>query len=225
MDKVLVEVCTGSLEGARIAELSGADRIELNTALELDGLTPSAGLVQLVTRELRIPVIAMARPRAGDFCYTDDEWQTLRADVQWLLANGVDGIAFGCLDSNGQVDLERCLEIRDLAGSHQLVFHKAFDDAVDWERGLESLVEAGINRVMTSGQSDTVMNGLETLSSMVRQAGKRIEILPAGRVGSGNASQIVEKTGCNQLHGSFASSETLNLGDEIRSTIEQLARF
>ncbi len=221
--RIMVEACVGSLAGAQIAELAGADRIELNSALELDGLTPSAGLVQRVVHDIRIPVIAMARPRSGKFCYSDDEWETLKSDVRWLLNHGVDGIAFGCLDPGGQVDLARCREIRAMAESHLLVFHKAFDEATDWSLGLERLVEAGLNRVMTSGQQPTAMDGLSTIQALVRQAAGRIEVLPAGRVSSENAVKIVSETGCNQLHGSFSSSGPDQIGTEIRRTIQRLA--
>ena len=221
--EIVVEVCTGSLEGARIAESSGADRIELNSALELDGLTPSAGLVQLVSRAVRIPVIAMARPRAGNFNYSESEWETLVSDVRWLLSEGVAGIAFGCLDENQQVDSQRCKEIRDLAGSREVVFHKAFDDVADWRLGIQRLIDSGINRVMTSGQKDKAEDGLDILGELVKLAAGRIEVLPAGGINSKNATKIVNQTGCNQIHGSFTANGRSGIGPEIQRTIDQLA--
>jgi len=220
----LVEVCVGSVEAASIAQSAGADRIELNSALQLDGLTPSAGLVKLVTERIRIPVIAMARPRAGDFCYDAQEWETLKADVSWLLENGADGIAFGCLTKDRQVDLERCDQIRELAGDAELVFHKAFDEVANFEIGLEILVESGINRIMTSGGRPTAMEGLSTISSVVSQADGRIEILPAGRVTSENAVRIVAETGCDQIHGSFSSGSEANLAAEIAAVVRHLGQ-
>lgn len=206
------------------AESAGADRLELNLALELDGLTPSAGLVELVSQAVEIPIIAMARPRGGDFCYSESEWETLFADARWLLKQGVSGIAFGCLDPDGQVDLRRCREMRRLAGERELVFHKAFDDVCDWETGLDRLMEAGIDRVMTSGQASTAHDGIDTLARLVERADHRIEILPAGRIGSPNAVEIVDRTGCRQLHGSFAGNEKNEISAEIGLTIERLSR-
>ena len=211
------------MAGAQVAETAGADRIELNSALQLDGLTPSAGLLGLVVHAIRIPVVAMARPRAGDFCYSQSEWETLRADVRWMLDNGADGIAFGCLDENRNVDLERCHQIRELAGDHEIVFHKAFDDAADWREGLERLITAGINRVMTSGQSPTAVAGLSTIAEMVQLSAGRIEVLPAGSINSGNVVKIVKQTGTNQVHGSFSSPENSDVGSEIRQAIDRLA--
>jgi copper homeostasis protein len=221
--KIVVEVCTGSLAGALIAESAGADRIELNAALELDGLTPSAGLLELVSDAIRIPVITMARPRAGDFFYSESEWETLIADARWMLDHGADGIAFGCLDENRNVDLGRCHQIRELAGAHEVVFHKAFDEVADWREGLERLIDAGINRVMTSGQSPTAEVGLTTITEMVRLAAGRIEVLPAGSVNSKNVVKIVNQSGTNQVHGSFSSREIADVGSEIRQVIDHLA--
>lgn len=219
----IVEVCTASLQGAQEAELAGADRIELNSALELDGLTPSAGLLGLVTKAIRIPIIAMARPRPGDFTYTDSEWETLMADARWLLKQGADGIAFGCLQPNGQVDLQRCREMRSISGMHELVFHKAFDDVFDWQLGLDQLIEAGINRVMTSGQKPTALQGASTISQIVKRSAERIEVLPAGRINAKNAVKIVEQTGCDQLHGSFSIGDPGTVKVEIRRAVSELA--
>ncbi|MFK7766178.1 MAG: copper homeostasis protein CutC [Mariniblastus sp.] len=224
-DKITIEVCAASLESAITAETSGADRIELNSALELDGLTPPAGLWALVTDAIRIPIIAMARPRGGNFVYTESEWRTLIADARWLLQHGAAGIAFGCLDNTGNIQADRCREIRKLAGDRELVFHKAFDEVSDWKSGLEVLVDAGINRVMTSGQQPTAMEGLEVLAALQRQANERIEILPAGRVGSANALQILQTTGAHQLHGSFGSGPDRDVAVEIQRTIENCRLF
>ena len=219
---VLVEVCVASLESAIAAETAGAGRIELNYGLELDGLTPGAGLLQLVSYKINLPIIAMARPRGGNFVYSDTEWQTLVRDAQWLLAHGADGVAFGCLDSSGAVELERCREVRSLAGGRELVFHKAFDEVRDWKTGLETLIEAGVNRVMTSGQKPAAIQGAVTIAEMVDRAAGRIEILPAGRINAENAGEIVDLTRVRQLHGSFSSGSDGSIVDEIRRTIDAL---
>lgn len=219
---VLVEVCVASLQGAIDAENAGADRIELNYALELDGLTPGAGLLELVSQKIRIPIIAMARPRGGNFVYSDQEWETLIHDARWLLNHGADGIAFGCLDQSGQVDVARCREMRSATGSRELVFHKAFDEVTDWKTGLDLLVQAGVNRVMTSGQEPSAIVGIRTIAQLVERAAGRIEVLPAGRIGSENAVEIVDLTGVRQIHGSFSTGRSCDITSEIRLTIDAL---
>jgi copper homeostasis protein len=221
-DSVVVEVCVASLQGAVDAEKAGADRIELNYGLELDGLTPGAGLLELVSRQIRIPIIAMARPRGGDFVYSDSEWETLVQDARWLLQHGADGIAFGCLDPSGTIDLQRCREMRSLASDHALVFHKAFDEVADWSSGLETLIQAGINRVMTSGQKPAAVDGAEVIAGLVDQAAGRIQILPAGRINAQNARKIVDLTGVRQVHGSFSTAFPGDITAEIRNTINSL---
>ena len=220
-----IEVCCGSLEAARTAQIAGADRIELNSALELDGLTPSAGLLELVMNSIQIPIIAMARPRAGNFNYSDFEWQTLVHDAKWLLNQGVAGIAFGCLDENNDIALDRCKEMRSLTTGKKLVFHKAFDDVRDPRKSLEQLVEVGIDRVMTSGHRPTALDGLTNITSVHRQAEQRIEILPAGGINAQNAKKIAQTSGCRQLHGSFSSGKCGNLRLEIEQTISELTNL
>lgn len=218
-NKILIEVCVASVDSAKAAELAGADRIELNSALELDGLSPSPGLLQLVSRTISIPIITMARTRGGDFVYSDQEWQTMVADAKWQLDNGASGVAFGCLTADGQVDRDRCDVMRKVTQGHELVFHKAFDDLENWAEGLEALIAAGVDRIMTSGQMPTALEGLKTIKAAIEKSAERIEILPAGSVGSGNSAGIVRETGANQLHGSFSSGPDGDMSAEIERVI------
>ena len=218
---ILVEVCVDRLESALIAQQSGADRVELNLALELEGLTPSAGLLLRVASQLKIPVIAMARPRAGGFCYAEDDWATLLKDADWLIGNGATGIAFGALTPAGSVDVDRCRQMRKLIGERELVFHKAFDEVADPLEALEQLDSVGIDRVMTSGLAATAEEGIASIAQLEQRSG-RIEILPAGGISSQNAGLLVTHTGCRQIHGSFRNSTDGDLGREIRSVIASL---
>src|SRR5437763_2070963 len=127
--RVLLEVCVDRVEDAAAAEAGGADRIELNCALALDGLTPTPGLLAETLRAVRVPVIAMARPRPGDFCYSDSDFRVLRRDVDDALDEGAAGIAFGLLTVDRTVDTRRCRAItrRLTATTSHIVFHRAFD--------------------------------------------------------------------------------------------------
>jgi copper homeostasis protein len=214
-DRLEIEVCVGSLARAVASEKAGADRIELNQALELDGLTPSPGLFSLVFESLRIPVIAMVRPRAGDFFYSAGEWRTMLRDASWLLEQGVDGLAFGALSDRQQVDVERCLQMRRLSEGRELVFHKAFDDISDPLQGLEALVDLGMDRVMTSGQAPTAIEGAPIIAKLLHQSRGRIGILPAGRIDSRTTGELIQRTGCRQVHGSFSRAPENGLKNEL----------
>ncbi len=125
--RITLEICTASAEDCAVAEQSGADRVELNCALMLGGLTPSFGALREARAAIRIPLIAMIRPRAGGFCYSASDFKVMQRDVEAALAEAADGIAFGILTPNGTIDLERCRQIMKLAAGRQLVFHRAFD--------------------------------------------------------------------------------------------------
>ncbi len=214
VSKITVEVCVASVEKALIAQQAGADRLELNTALELDGLSPTPGLLMAVIANVDLPIITMARPRPGDFCYTDLEWKVLKDDASWMLDMGASGIACGCLHPDGQIDERHLDEIRQLAHGKQLVFHLAFEQTPDWRDAMNTLSRHGVDRVMTSGRASTAIEGSETIEEMIQFANGRIEVLPAGRVEAANVREIVIQTGCDQVHGRFSSHLTA-LNDEV----------
>lgn len=198
----VLEIAVASLDGARAAAGAGADRLELNSALELGGLTPSAGLLAAVKRAVSIPVIAMVRPRPGGFCYSPGEYETLLADLDWALGAGADGIAFGILDGRGGVDEERCAEVVRRAEGREVVFHRAFDRAEDPFEALEALIGLGVARVMTSGREAAAGEGKDLIRGLRERARGRIEILPAGGLTPEMLPGFLEWTGCDQAHAS-----------------------
>jgi copper homeostasis protein len=200
MRKILLEVCCGSLDDALEAERGGADRVELCSALFLGGLTPSLGTVIEAKARLTIPIIVMARPRGAGFCYTEAELAVMKRDTMLAVEHGADGIVFGILNQDGTIDEERCRQIRRLIGDRQAVFHRAFDVTPDPFRALDQLVELGITRVLTSGQEDSVSEGAPLIKRLFDYAGDRIEILPGGGIHPHNLAQVVESTGCKQVH-------------------------
>lgn len=197
--KILIEVCCGSLEDAVIAEKAGADRIELNSCLAFGGLTPSSGSVIAAKRKLNIPVIVMIRPRGGGFCYSDSDMEVMEQDVKEAINCGADGIAFGILKEDGSVDIERCRRIIDLAGDIEVVFHRAFDVVPDTFEALDILTDLGIKRILTKGQQNNLVEGVELINKLVQYADNRIEILPGG-VKRHNIEDTIFKLNCNQIH-------------------------
>jgi copper homeostasis protein len=195
-----LEICCGSIDDAIQAQAGGAQRVELCSALFLGGLTPSLGTLQYARQQLTIPIMAMVRPRGGGFCYTAAEFVTMERDAEALLSNGADGIVFGILKTDGEIDLPRTRRLREIAGSKQTVFHRAFDVTPDPFRALDQLVELGITRILTSGQQDTVPEGADLIRRLIEYAGARIEILPGGGIKPFNLDDVIARTGCSGVH-------------------------
>lgn len=200
---ILLEVCCGSAEDVLAAERGGADRAELNSALSLGGLTPDLGSLILCKEKAAIPVIAMLRPRGGGFCYSDVEYQTMRRSAECLLVAGADGLAFGFLTADRRVDRERTSSLVSLVHSYgkEAVFHRAFDCVRDFPEAVEILMEAGVDRILTSGGEVTALLGKERLKELQEIYGSRLEILAASGVRSDNVSELLGAGIC-QVHSS-----------------------
>lgn len=199
-DRVLLEICCGSLDDAIEAAAGGADRVELCSCLFHGGLTPSFGALVEAKRRLTIPVIFMARPRGGGFCYTEPEFAAMERDTEMAIERGADGVVFGILSPDGRIDLPRTRRIRDHIGDRQAVFHRAFDVTPDPFRALDELIDLGITRVLTSGQCDTVAEGIELIARLVDYAKDRIAIMPGGSIKPHNFDQTIARTGCREIH-------------------------
>jgi copper homeostasis protein len=197
---MLLEICCGSIDDALQAQAGGADRIELCSALFLGGLTPSLGTLKYAREQLTIPIIAMVRPRGGGFCYTDAEFASMERDAEAAIGNGADGVVFGILESDGNIDLHRTRRIRDIIGDRQAVFHRAFDVTPDPFRALDQLVDIGVTRILTSGQQDTVPEGADLIRKLNEYARGRIEVLPGGGIKPFNLPDVIARTGCTQVH-------------------------
>ena len=200
--RILLEVCVGSVDDARTAVAGGADRLELNSALALGGLTPSIGLMAEVRRRVNVPVVAMVRPRAGGFHYSEADFEVIVRDAEALLAAGADGLAFGVVTTDGEVDRARCRRLRAACGGREAVFHRAFDVTPDPFAALEALVDLGFTRVMTSGQAETALQGARLIAELIGRAGDRIEVLPAAGINPVTGPDLIASTGCRQVHAS-----------------------
>jgi copper homeostasis protein len=200
MSPVLLEICCGSLDDALEAGAGGADRVELCSSLFHGGLTPSYGALVEAKARLDIPVIFMARPRGGGFCYTEPEMAAMERDTDMAVAHGVDGVVFGILTEDGRVDRARTKRLRDRIGSREAVFHRAFDVTPDPFRALDELVDLGITRILTSGQCETVSEGLPLIARLVEYGGDRIQIMPGGGIKPYQFDEVIARTGCRQIH-------------------------
>lgn len=200
MGRILLEICCGSADDVIEAARAGADRVELNSSLFLGGLTPTAGMLRVLRRQTDIPVMAMIRPRAGGFCYTDAEFETAKEDARILLENGADGLVFGFLHEDGTVDEDRTRALVEIAEGRPCVFHRAIDVVPDWKRALSQLISLGVTRVLTSGQQSSALLALDTIREMIGYADGAIEILPGGGIRLGNVDRVTAATGCTQVH-------------------------
>ncbi len=200
----MIEICAGSYEDCVNAALGGADRVELNAALSVGGLTPGITALKRVKQDTALEVICMVRPRAAGFCYSEKETELMFEEAELLLAHGADGIAFGFLGEDGSIDRENTARMTDLIHQRkkQAVFHRAFDVCRDVDASMETLISLGIDRVLSSGQQAKAVEGKELLKRLQMTYGARIQILAGGGVNDENARELMEYTGIRQVHSS-----------------------
>ena len=196
----LVEICVEGIDGLVAAQAGGADRVELCAALVEGGITPSLGTVRAALAIATVPFFVMVRPRGGDFLYSDREYASILDDVASLRDLGVAGVVVGCLTPDGRIDEQRMSALVDAAGPLAVTCHRAFDMTRDPEEALEALIRCGVDRVLTSGQRDTAVEGADLLARLVERAGDRIVILGCGALDPGNVGPVLRRTGLKEIH-------------------------
>lgn len=198
---VKVEVCIDSLEGALAAQQGGAHRVELCDNLLEGGTTPSAGTIVLARQLLEIDLNVIIRPRGGDFCYSELEFEVMQYDIEQAKRRlGANGVVIGLLKEDGTIDRERTAQLVEIARPLSVTFHRAFDMCREPHEALETLIELGIDRVLTSGQEASVLEGLDVITELVRQAGDRIIVMPGGGITRRNIHKIVSQSGVKEVH-------------------------
>jgi len=225
---MILEVCIDSYEGALLAQKYGAKRVELCSALTVGGLTPSLAVSQQCSTLEEIEVHAMLRHREGDFVYSDADLMILQKDLIGLSNANVKGIVFGCLSPANELDLAKnkalvqAAKLLDL----EVTFHRAFDFVNEPQKVLEQLIELGFDRLLTSGQQPTAIEGITMIQQLVEWADGRILIMAGSGVNASNAIQLAE-TGVDALH--FTShkldmqSITLGMGSKSIPNEEKIA--
>ena len=195
-----------SVESAINAEKGGASRLELCSNLVEGGTTPSLGLLRVIKNRVKIPVYVMLRPRGGDFVYSEDNYQVMKEDLVLFKENGADGIVFGILTPDGEIDVTQSREIIQLSRPLPVTFHRAFDMVKDPVNSLNTLISLGVDRVLTSGQDSTALEGLPLLANLVKQAKDKIIVVPGGGITERNLQRILEESGAKEFHCSARSS-------------------
>lgn len=205
--KRIVEVCCGSYEDALSSYYGNADRIELNSALALGGLTPSLASLVLTKKNTSLNVICMVRPRAAGFCYNLIEKDVMFSDAELFLKNGCDGIAFGFLLQDRSIDVDSTKKMVDLIHQYngEAVFHRAFDCVKDPDIAIQQLIEIRVDRILTSGLQHTAVEGKDLIKDLQKRYGNKIQILAGSGVNSSNALDLMNYTGIYQVHSSCKS--------------------
>ena len=213
---MLIEACVDTVQSAINAQLGGADRVELCDNLADAGTTPSHGAIVSALEALDIPVFPIIRLRGGSFVYDAAELEVMRRDVIHARELGCDGVVIGALTDQGEVDQNAVMTLREAAGDLSVTFHRAFDVCVDPVQALETLIDLGVQRILTSGQRQTAWEGRELIAAIRRQAEGRIIIMPGGGVDESNAAELVRETGVSELHvrGTMPWREVMNFHDE-----------
>lgn len=201
------EICIDSVAGVEASLAAGAARVEFCAALLEGGITPSIGMVRAAVAAAagRIGVQVMIRPRGGDFLYDAAEFAAMAADIEAVKHAGADGVVLGLLDAEGAVDAGRMAELVALARPLSVTCHRAFDVTRDPFASLDALIEIGVDRVLTSGQEPTVIEGAPLIRDLIRRAAGRLIVMPGGDITARNAARVAAETGASEFH--FAAFE------------------
>ena len=205
---MIIEVCADSYEYAEKAEKAGADRIELCKHLHLDGLTPNYKTAKKTIENLNIPVFVLIRPRHGDFNYSEKEFELMKADIVKFKEMGCKGIVSGILNNDNTIDIKRTNELVNLSRALEFTFHRAFDVVTDPLKELEKLIQLGVERVLTSGQKQKAVKGIELLKELKKNAKDKIIIMPGSGI---NKLNIMNFRSFNEIHGSFKNEINTNV--------------
>jgi copper homeostasis protein len=205
-----LEIIAFNIESCIIAQASGATRIELCDNPGDGGTTPSYGFITAARDKLDIDLYCMIRPRGGDFFYSHDEFEIMKADIQVAKHLGCDGVVIGMLNKDGSVDKERCAALVELAYPMGVTFQRAFDRVNDPFKALEDVIETHCERILTSGLVPSCADGAALIAKLVQQADGRIVIMPGSGLRSSNLIEVAKTTGATEFHTSariFAATQ------------------
>jgi len=233
--KPILEIAVFNIQSAITAASAGADRLELCENPFDGGTTPSFGFLKKVREKVNIPVFPIVRPHGGDFLYTMDEFEVMIEEILLCKSLGFEGVVIGLLNMDGSIDEKRTAALVALAYPMQVTFHRAFDRCKDPFAAMETIIECGCHRILTSGQYPNVMDGKELVRELVIKADDRIIILPGSGVRASNIKELIEYTGAVEAHSSarkvFPSTMThvnASMQEELVNTsvdIEEIAKM
>ena len=216
-----IELCAASIEAIYLAKSLHFDRIELCQNLDQGGLTPSAGFIQLAL-DLGLETHVLIRPRAGGFVYSEAEIQVMEREIEFCSSLGVKGVVVGVLSADLRIDMQQLKRLKSSAKNMEVTFHRAFDDSFDWKNSIDVLLSCGIDRVLTSGMSSNIENGIPILEKIMTYVDSRIEIMVGGGVNLANAQKIISQVKPNAIHFSGTVKTLLDADSVFSETILQV---
>jgi copper homeostasis protein len=217
-----LEVIAFDIESCSIIERCGAHRIELCQGPGEGGTTPSRGFIKAARQKAGIELYPIIRPRGGDFLYSDEEFDIIKAEVLLCKQLGCDGVVIGMLTADGNVDKDRCSRLVELAYPMGVTFHRAFDRVNDAAKALEDIIDCGFERILTSGLQPDAAEGAGTIASLIIQADERIIIMPGSGVRSGNIAALAAKTGAAEFHTSARKNSSSKMIFENKAMNEKM---
>ncbi|MEO6000699.1 MAG: copper homeostasis protein CutC [Chitinophagaceae bacterium] len=219
-----LEICAFSIGSCTIAEQSGAHRIELCDNPSDGGTTPSFGLIQAAREKLHIDIFPIIRPRGGDFFYSEDDYGVMRRDVKICKNLGCNGVVVGMLNNDGSIDKKRTAKLVEIAYPMGVTFHRAFDRTSDPFKSMEDIIDIGCERILTSGQQPTAMEGMPLLKALIEHAAERIIIMPGSGIRAKNVSEVAIQTGALEFHTTarkLLSSKMNYINKNMNESLEQ----
>lgn len=231
---MILEVCANSFQSAKNAQIAGAERIELCTELAVGGITPSYALLKKVAEELSIKTNVLIRPRSGNFCYSNDEFELMKENIKLCKKLGLNGIVSGVLNADNSIDIDRTKELIELSRPLTFTFHRAFDCVKNPKESLQTLIDLGIDRILTSGLQEKAIDGINLLAELQKIANNKLTILAGSGINPTNANRFKEAD-LKEIHSSasktieqkndsslFDSPQTVSDIDTIKEIIKNI---
>lgn len=213
--KYTFEICANSADSCVAAQQGGAQRVELCAAMPEGGTTPSYGEICIARKLIDIRLHVIIRPRGGDFLYSPVELDIMEEDIRMARQAGADGVVFGCLTPDGELDTAAMKRLMKASEGLSVTFHRAFDYVKNPSEVMEELIEMGVDRILTSGQQPTALQGAALLQKLVEQAAGRIIIMPGCGVNETNIAELAARTGASEFH--FSARENKQSRMQLRN--------
>jgi len=216
-----LEICCYNPASAAIAQKAGAHRVELCADPTDGGTTPSFNTIKLVRKRLDISLYTIIRSRGGDFLFSEEEYEIMLHDVILCKELGCDGVVIGILEPEGRVDKSKSARLVEAAYPMGVTFHRAFDWTANPFEALEDIIEIGCERILTSGQQPTAIQGSSLIAELVKQSAGRISIMPGSGIRASNIQDVVRETGVSELHSSARLQVKSNMAYLNKDMLEE----